>query len=55
VRKGTASVNLDGKMVDVPVYERALVILERAHAVAATEQRKAEALARLACDHMSVD
>ncbi len=47
VRKGTASVNLDGKMVDVPVYKRALVILERARAVAATEQRKAEALARL--------
>ena len=46
VRKGTASVNLDGKMVDVPVYKRALVILERARAVAATEQRKAEALAR---------
>jgi citrate lyase subunit beta/citryl-CoA lyase len=47
VRKGTASVNLDGKMVDVPVYKRALVILERARAVAATEQRKAEALARI--------
>lgn len=47
VRKGTASVSLDGKMVDVPVYKRALVILERARAVAATEQRKAEALARL--------
>jgi len=47
VRKGTASVNLDGKMVDVPVYKRALVILERARAVAATEQRKAEALAKL--------
>ena len=47
VRKGTASVNLDGKMVDVPVYKRALVILERSRAVAATEQGKAEALARL--------
>jgi citrate lyase subunit beta/citryl-CoA lyase len=47
VRKGTASVNLDGKMVDVPVYKRALVILERARAVAATEARKAAALARL--------
>ena len=47
VRKGTASVNLDGKMVDVPVYRRALVILERARAVEATERRKAEALARL--------
>lgn len=47
VRKGTASVNLDGKMVDVPVYKRALVILERARAVAATDARKAAALARL--------
>jgi citrate lyase subunit beta/citryl-CoA lyase len=47
VRKGTASVNLDGKMVDVPVYKRALVILERARAVAATEARKAAALARV--------
>ena len=47
VRKGTASVNLDGKMVDVPVYKRALVILERARAVEATERRKADALARL--------
>jgi citrate lyase subunit beta/citryl-CoA lyase len=47
MRKGTASVNLDGKMVDIPVYKRALVILERARAVAATEARKAAALARL--------
>lgn len=47
LRQGTASVNLDGKMVDVPVYKRALVILERARAVAATEARKAAALARL--------
>ena len=47
VRRGTASVNLDGKMVDVPVYKRALVIMSRARAVAETERRKAEALARL--------
>jgi citrate lyase subunit beta/citryl-CoA lyase len=46
VRRGTASVNLDGRMVDVPVYRRAQVILARADAVAVTEQRKAEALAR---------
>jgi len=44
VRRGTASVNLDGKMVDVPVYKRAQVILARAHIVAETERRKAEAL-----------
>jgi len=47
VRRGTASVNVDGKMVDVPVYKRALVILNRARAVEETERRKREALARL--------
>jgi citrate lyase beta subunit len=47
VRRGTASVNLDGKMVDVPVYKRAQVVLARARAVAETERRKAEALARV--------
>jgi citrate lyase subunit beta/citryl-CoA lyase len=43
VRRGTASVNLDGKMVDVPVYKRAQVILARADLVAETERRKADA------------
>ena len=43
---GTASVNLDGAMVDVPVYRRAQVLLARARAVEETERRKAEALAR---------
>jgi citrate lyase subunit beta/citryl-CoA lyase len=47
VRKGTASVNLDGKMVDVPVYKRAQVIMARAQAVAETERRKTEALKRV--------
>lgn len=46
VRRGTASVNLDGKMVDVPVYKRALVVMARARAVEETERRKKEALAR---------
>jgi citrate lyase subunit beta / citryl-CoA lyase len=46
VRRGTASVNLDGKMVDVPVYKRAQVIMARARLVAETEQRKADALAK---------
>ncbi len=46
VKRGTASVNLDGKMVDVPVYRRAQVILDRAALVAEAERRKAEALAR---------
>lgn len=48
LRRGTASVNLDGTMVDVPVYRRAQVILGRAGAVADTERRKAEALGRSA-------
>jgi citrate lyase subunit beta/citryl-CoA lyase len=46
LRRGTASVSLDGKMVDIPVYKRAEVILARARAVAETERRKAEALGR---------
>jgi citrate lyase subunit beta/citryl-CoA lyase len=46
VRRGTASVNLDGKMVDVPVYKRAQVVLARASVVAETERRKAVALGR---------
>jgi len=48
VRRGTASVSLDGRMVDVPVYKRAQVVLARARAVADTERRKAEALRRSA-------
>ena len=47
LRRGTASVNLDGRMVDIPVYKRAQVILERARLVEETERRKADALARL--------
>jgi citrate lyase subunit beta/citryl-CoA lyase len=46
--RGTASVNLDGKMVDIPVYKRAQVILSRARAVALIERRKAEARVRWA-------
>jgi citrate lyase subunit beta/citryl-CoA lyase len=46
VRRGTASVDLDGKMVDVPVYKRAQVVLARARLVAETERRKADALRR---------
>jgi len=46
VRRGTASVNLDGKMVDVPVYKRAQVVMARARLVADTERRKADALAK---------
>lgn len=45
--RGTASVNVGGKMVDIPVYRRAKLILERAAAIAEVEKRKADALARL--------
>jgi citrate lyase subunit beta / citryl-CoA lyase len=48
VRRGTASVNLDGAMVDVPVYKRAQVVMARARAVEETERRKADALRRTA-------
>ncbi|HEY7434920.1 MAG TPA: CoA ester lyase [Methylomirabilota bacterium] len=48
VRRGTASVDLDGRMVDVPVYRRAQVVLARARVVAETERRKAAALGRSA-------
>jgi len=34
-------------MVDIPVYHRAKIILERAEAIEAVERRKAEALARI--------
>ncbi len=47
VKRGTASVSVDGKMVDIPVYERAKIILERAEAIEAIERRKAEALAKI--------
>jgi len=47
VRRGTASVNVDGAMVDTPVYVRARHILEQAAAIAEVDRRKAEALSRL--------
>jgi citrate lyase subunit beta / citryl-CoA lyase len=48
VRRGTASVNLDGAMVDVPVYKRAQVVMARVRAIEETERRKAEAVRRSA-------
>jgi citrate lyase subunit beta/citryl-CoA lyase len=45
--RGRASVTLDGRMVDTPVYKRAKLTLERAEAVTALEQRKAEAMSML--------
>jgi citrate lyase subunit beta/citryl-CoA lyase len=47
LKRGTASVNVDGQMVDIPVYNRARLILHRAEAIMEVERRKAEALARL--------
>ena len=47
LRNGTASVSLDGAMVDTPVYRRAQRILTQAAAIADVERRKAAALARL--------
>jgi citrate lyase subunit beta / citryl-CoA lyase len=44
--RGTASVNVAGAMVDIPVYRRAKHILEQAAAIALVEKRKASALAR---------
>jgi citrate lyase subunit beta/citryl-CoA lyase len=46
-KKGTASVNLDGKMIDTPVYRRARLVLERVELIAEVERRKTEALASL--------
>jgi hypothetical protein len=48
LRNGTASVSVDGAMVDTPVYRRPKRTLEQAAAVAEVENRKAAALARLA-------
>ena len=39
VARGTASVALDGKMVDIPVVDRARLVLARAEAIAAREAR----------------
>jgi len=47
LKQGTASVNVAGAMVDIPVYRRAKHVLEQAEAVAAVEKRKAQALRRL--------
>ncbi len=44
LRKGRASVNLDGKMVDTPIYKQALRMLDRFRAVREKEALKARAL-----------
>ena len=42
---GRASVSLDGKMIDIPIVERARTLVARAEAIAAREARKQAALA----------
>ena len=44
VKKGTASVNVDGRMIDVASAERCRRILKRTDAIAEMERRKNEAL-----------
>jgi citrate lyase subunit beta / citryl-CoA lyase len=44
VAHGTASVSVDGRMIDIPIAEKARRIFARANAIAAKEARKAEAL-----------
>lgn len=46
LKSGRASVSLDNRMVDTPIYKQALLVLEQAKAVAELERRKAEALGR---------
>lgn len=47
LKKGTSSVNLDGKMVDIPVYERAKHLLEFVEAIKRVEERKSKALSNI--------
>jgi len=44
IRSGTASVNVDGRMIDIASAERCRKILARAEAIAVMERRKKEAL-----------
>ncbi|MFI4948989.1 MAG: HpcH/HpaI aldolase/citrate lyase family protein [Alphaproteobacteria bacterium] len=43
--EGVGAVTVDGRMIDVPVYERAQLLLEREAAIAAREARKQAAVA----------
>ena len=47
MKRGRASVTLDDRMVDTPVYKQAKLALERAEAVAAVELRKERAMSLL--------
>ncbi len=42
--RGTASIALDGRMIDIPIVDKAHRVLARANAIAVKEARKAEAL-----------
>jgi citrate lyase subunit beta/citryl-CoA lyase len=44
LRKGTASVNVDGRMIDIASAERCRRILERADSIAEMDRRKEEAM-----------
>jgi hypothetical protein len=44
LRQGTASVNVDGRMIDIASAERCRKVLERADAIAGMQRRKDEAL-----------
>jgi citrate lyase subunit beta/citryl-CoA lyase len=41
--EGVGAVTVDGKMIDVPVVERARLLVEREEAIAAREERVREA------------
>ncbi len=45
--QGRASINLDGRMVDTPVYKRAKALLDHAGILAEKDAQKAQAVARL--------
>jgi citrate lyase subunit beta/citryl-CoA lyase len=45
--QGKASVGLEGKMIDIPVVERARMVVQRAEAIERVEERKRRALAAL--------
>lgn len=44
LKAGRASINLDGRMVDTPIYKQAQLVLDRAQVIADLDRRKAEAL-----------
>ena len=45
--EGVGAVTVDGKMIDVPIVERARLLVEREDAIAAREARMREMAARL--------